>query len=62
MKFRVGNGYDVHRLVAGRPLIIGGVTTLILIGWAILLAASLWLTYRIVKGWLYLSEHRAMPH
>lgn len=43
-------------------LIIGGVTTLILIGWAILLAASLWLTYRIVKGWLYLSEQRAMPY
>ena len=43
-------------------LVIGGVTTLILIGWAILLAASLWLTYRIVKGWLYLSEQRAMPH
>ena len=25
MKFRIGNGYDVHRLVPGRPLIIGGV-------------------------------------
>lgn len=24
--FRVGQGYDVHALVAGRPLIIGGVT------------------------------------
>ena len=24
--FRVGNGYDVHRLVEGRSLIIGGVT------------------------------------
>lgn len=23
---RIGHGYDVHRLVAGRPLIIGGVT------------------------------------
>lgn len=23
--FRVGNGYDLHRLVAGRPLILGGV-------------------------------------
>lgn len=22
---RIGNGYDVHRLVAGRPLILGGV-------------------------------------
>ena len=26
MSFRVGQGYDVHRLVEGRPLIIGGVT------------------------------------
>ena len=24
-KFRIGNGYDIHRLVAGRQLIIGGV-------------------------------------
>jgi uncharacterized membrane protein len=43
-------------------LVIGSVTTLILIGWAILLAASLWLIYRIVKGWLYLNEQRAMPY
>jgi 2-C-methyl-D-erythritol 2,4-cyclodiphosphate synthase len=25
-RLRVGNGYDLHRLVAGRPLILGGVT------------------------------------
>lgn len=25
-QLRVGNGYDLHRLVAGRPLILGGVT------------------------------------
>ena len=25
MQLRVGNGYDIHRLVAGRPLILGGV-------------------------------------
>ena len=24
-KFRIGNGYDIHRLVVGRQLIIGGV-------------------------------------
>ena len=24
MQVRIGNGYDIHRLVAGRPLIIGG--------------------------------------
>ncbi len=26
MTFRIGNGYDIHRLVPGRPLILGGVT------------------------------------
>lgn len=26
MSFRVGTGYDAHRLVAGRPLVLGGVT------------------------------------
>lgn len=25
MNIRIGNGYDVHRLVEGRPLILGGV-------------------------------------
>ena len=24
MTLRIGNGYDIHRLVAGRPLILGG--------------------------------------
>jgi 2-C-methyl-D-erythritol 2,4-cyclodiphosphate synthase len=26
MALRIGNGYDIHRLVEGRPLILGGVT------------------------------------
>ena len=26
MEFRIGSGYDVHRLVEGRPLILCGVT------------------------------------
>ncbi len=26
MNLRIGHGYDVHRLVTGRPLILGGVT------------------------------------
>ena len=25
MKLRIGHGYDIHRLVAGRPLVLGGV-------------------------------------
>ncbi len=42
-------------------IVIGGVTTLFLIGWVILLAVSLWLIYRVVKGWVYLNEYRTMP-
>ncbi len=26
MNFRVGQGYDVHQLVGGRPLVLGGIT------------------------------------
>ncbi|NER79845.1 MAG: 2-C-methyl-D-erythritol 2,4-cyclodiphosphate synthase [Leptolyngbya sp. SIO1D8] len=26
MNLRIGNGYDIHRLVSGRPLILGGVS------------------------------------
>lgn len=40
---------------------IGGLLTIVLFGWAILTATALWLIYRIVKGWIYLSEQRAMP-
>ncbi len=25
MNFRIGHGYDIHRLIAGRPLVLGGV-------------------------------------
>lgn len=42
-------------------LVIGGVTTIFLVGWVIILGTSLWLIYRIVKGWVYLSEERTMP-
>jgi 2-C-methyl-D-erythritol 2,4-cyclodiphosphate synthase len=26
MSYRVGTGFDIHRMVAGRPLVLGGVT------------------------------------
>lgn len=26
MNFRIGHGYDIHRIVPGRPLVLGGVT------------------------------------
>jgi len=33
----------------------------VLVGWAVLFADGVWLIYRIVKGWLYLTEKRPMP-
>lgn len=42
-------------------MIVGGLTALFLVGWFILGATALWLIYRIVKGWLHLSEKRPLP-
>jgi uncharacterized membrane protein len=36
--------------------IVGTVLLLVLVGWLVLLAAGIWVIYRIVKGWLALSE------
>jgi len=41
--------------------VVGAALVVFLIGWAVLTAVMLWLIYRIVKGWLYLSEGRPMP-
>ena len=41
--------------------VIGGLSALFLVGWFILGAAALWLIYRVVKGWLLLSEKRPIP-
>jgi len=40
---------------------IGAPLCLVLVGWAVLAADGVWLVYRVVKGWLYLSENRPMP-
>ncbi|WP_124949167.1 DUF4870 family protein [Sulfuriferula thiophila] len=40
--------------------IIGGITTLILVGWLILFVNTLWIIYRIVKGWLNLNDNKPM--
>lgn len=42
-------------------MVIGGISVIFLVGWAILLAVSLWLIYRLVKGWVYLRENRPLP-
>ena len=40
---------------------IGGVLLLVLVGYFVLLADAIWIIYRVVKGWLNLSENRPMP-
>lgn len=36
---------------------VGGLLTLVLIGWLVLAAGVVWAIYRIIKGWLRLAEH-----
>jgi uncharacterized membrane protein len=38
--------------------VIGGILTLVLVGFIVLAADGVWIIYRIVKGWLRLSEQR----
>jgi uncharacterized membrane protein len=40
--------------------VIGFLTLFVMIGYLVLFANSLWLIYRIIKGWLRLSEGREM--
>lgn len=40
--------------------VIGFLTFLVAIGWLILLATGVWVTYRIVKGALFLYENKPM--
>ena len=39
---------------------LGALTFLVVIGWFILLAVWVWFIYRVVKGWLRLSENKPM--
>jgi uncharacterized membrane protein len=41
--------------------VIGAITTLIVVGFAILFADAIWIIYRIVKGWLNLAEGKPLP-
>jgi uncharacterized membrane protein len=38
--------------------VIGMLTFILIVGWFILIADAIWIIYRIVKGWLRLSENR----
>jgi uncharacterized membrane protein len=40
--------------------VVGWLTSFVFIGYAILFANALWIVYRIVTGWLALSENRPL--
>ena len=40
--------------------VIGVITFVLVIGYFILIAGAIWLAYRIIKGWLRLSEGKEM--
>lgn len=35
-KLRIGHGYDVHRLAAGRSLVLGGVAIPMTVAWTVI--------------------------
>jgi uncharacterized membrane protein len=41
--------------------VVGGLLTLVVVGFAVLFAAAVWIIYRIVKGWLNLNENKPVP-
>ncbi len=40
--------------------VLGGLTVILLVGYFVLCANFVWVTYRIVKGWLYLNDRKSM--
>lgn len=40
--------------------IIGAVLCLVVVGFVVLAILTVWMIYRIVKGWLYLNENRVV--
>ena len=41
--------------------VIGALLLLVVVGYFVLLAAAIWIIYRIVKGWLTLAEGKPVP-
>ena len=41
--------------------VIGGLLCVIVIGWFVLAAGAIWYIYRIIKGWLRLTEGKPVP-
>ncbi len=40
--------------------IVGGALVFVIVGFFVLAAVSIWMLYRIVKGWLYLYENKPL--
>jgi uncharacterized membrane protein len=40
--------------------VLGAVTLIVFVGWVILFANTIWIIYRIVKGWLRLNDNLTM--
>jgi uncharacterized membrane protein len=40
--------------------VLGAILLLVLVGYFVLLADAIWIVYRIVKGWLNLSENKPL--
>ena len=38
--------------------VVGGILVLVVVGFAVLFADAVWIIYRVVKGWLNLSENK----
>lgn len=41
--------------------VVGGLLAVVVVGFAVLFAAAVWIIYRIVKGWLNLNDNKPMP-
>jgi len=41
-------------------MVLGAITALIAIGWAVLAVACVWFIYRVAKGWLDLNDNKPM--
>ncbi len=41
--------------------VVGALLVVVVVGFAVLFAAAVWIVYRIVKGWLNLNDNKPMP-
>ncbi len=41
--------------------VVGGLLVIVFVGFAVLFADTVWIIYRIVKGWLNLNDGKPMP-